>query len=896
MRKLRISRGKHRLNPALRNGETDWPALARKLLDFKVTGETFAEYMAMPADQQADIKDVGYMIGGPFEGTARRKDELIHRSVVTLDVDHCVSTDVEALMDAYDGYEYVLHSTHKHSDGNPRLRLAFPLGRDVSPFEYEAVARNIADHFDIEAFDDTTFQVSRIMYWPSRSSDGDVIAEHGKGAWMNPDDWDPAADFLDWPRSTRDTRTHAPTTESADPLTRPGMIGAFNRTYDIHAAIENFLPDIFESTEWDNRYRPIGATGPAGAIVYDDIFMYSWHENPAAIMNKNVNAYDLVRLCLYGEDEDDDTPVMQRASMKEMSKLAAADPLVLANLDEMDFDDKDEETRIDPPKGPTADEFLIDLGDWTPKTMAECDSRMHLIAMFEPHETEVMLQVMKGKYSTATGEKMGIVALRESLKRIRKQLSGVDVDGDATDIERELLTETLDEHFAGGEHIMRIGKRFWVYRHGVWLPKGDEPIRGCLQDTMSRIREDRPKEIAQLVASISDNKTSSTVGALWMMFISQLAKRAEFTGDDAEDPMRLCMPIKKPVINTLTDEIHLDYRGNATITEHDPSNLYTLQVACKHDTKAQCPEWDRFTQDLLFADSMDPEEMVRHLEELGGYIINMSRWLKTWVLFHGPTDTGKSTLLNLFKLLLGKACLAMPMRNFDSSSSAFAKGALLGKLLLADDDFDKSDSLPDGFIKEISEEKGISTDVKFGDPITFHSRALPLICSNHWPVSRDVSDAFRERALVFDFTHRIEGPEKSDERRDLMMEELPGVLNRFTAGLERLRERGSWDVPIDAQAAHSIWENNSNGAMRFIRDRMFEVPGNRIEPKILRADYLRWVTDEGGMRLGKPEFYERLDQVIGARRTIKGTQYYFGWDLLPPDELGYVPDADIYDD
>ncbi len=892
MRKLRISRGKHRLNPALRNGETDWPTLASKLLDFKVTGETYAEYIAMPADQQADIKDVGYMIGGPFEGNARKKDELICRSVVTLDVDHCKNMDdVQALRDAYEGFEYVMHSTHKHSNDNPRLRLAFPLSRDVSPFEYEAVARNIADHADIELFDDTTFQVSRIMYWPSRSSDLDngFIAERGKGEWMNPDDWDPSADFLDWPRSTRDTRTHEPTTESADPLTRPGMIGAFNRTYDIHAAIGTFLPHVFDSTEWDNRYNPVGATGAPGAIVYDDVFMYSWHENPAGIMQKNVNAYDLVRLCLYGEDDDDDTPVMQRASMKEMNKLAASLPSVLANLDELNFDDEGEESHIDPPKGPTADEFLIDLGDWAPKTMAECDSRMHLIAMYEPHETEVMLQVMKSKYSSATGEKMGIVALRESLKRIRKSLVGV-IDEDVADIELELIQEFLDEHYAGGAHIRRVGKVFWVYYHGVWGMMDDEYVRGELSNTIKRIREDRPEEIAQLVASVADNKTSTMTSALFGLVTVQLAAASEL----GSDPLMLMRRIPEPVVNCLNCELHLDYNGNMKVRDHNPNHFYTLQVGCDYDPDAECPEWDRFME-MVFRDCIDPEDMVRHIEELGGYIINMSRWLKSWVLFHGPTDTGKSTLLDVFKELLGGSCQAMELGRFGVGNT-FADSMLLGKLLLADDDFDKSASLPDGFIKKISEEKRITSDIKFGAPITFQARCLPLVCANHWPVTRDVSDAFRERAMVFEFLHRIQGAEKSDRRRDLMMLELPGILNRFIAGLVRLRTRSEWLIPIDAAISHETWEGNSNSATRFVRDRMIEAPGVKTATTLLWNDYLHWVREEGGFRLTKPNFYERLDQVIGSRRTTKGTQYFKHWELLPPDGLTHLPDSDIDDD
>ena len=113
------------------------------------------------------------------------------------------------------------------------------------------------------------------------------------------------------------------------------------------------------------------------------------------------------------------------------------------------------------------------------------------------------------------------------------------------------------------------------------------------------------------------------------------------------------------------------------------------------------------------------------------------------------------------------------------------------KTMLVDDDYAKRNVLPDGFLKKISEEKSLSSEKKYGDAFQFVSRALPIICSNHWPKTSDLSDAIRERALVFPFEHRIAGRDKDDRRRDAMMRELPGILNRFIKGIKRLNQGAS---------------------------------------------------------------------------------------------------------
>ena len=58
----------------------------------------------------------------------------------------------------------LLHlSTHKHTPEGPRFRLVVPLSRNVSPDEYAAVARKVAEDIGMELFDDTTYEPSRLM-------------------------------------------------------------------------------------------------------------------------------------------------------------------------------------------------------------------------------------------------------------------------------------------------------------------------------------------------------------------------------------------------------------------------------------------------------------------------------------------------------------------------------------------------------------------------------------------------------------------------------------------------------------------------------------------------------------------------------------------------------------
>ena len=91
-------------------------------------------------------------------------------------------------------YTSVLYTTHSHTDENPRARLVFPLTRDLSPEEFVAVSRYLAQMLGIDFFDECSYQPNQLMYWPSSPQNGRITpvfampktAEHPKGAWESP--------------------------------------------------------------------------------------------------------------------------------------------------------------------------------------------------------------------------------------------------------------------------------------------------------------------------------------------------------------------------------------------------------------------------------------------------------------------------------------------------------------------------------------------------------------------------------------------------------------------------------------------------------------------------------------------------------------------------------------
>ena len=316
-----------------------WERLVKRLSSPVRTQETVAEYAAMTKDQRGEVKDVGGYVGGRLEGGIRKAGSITDRQLICLDADYA-DMGLWDIWDIMVGKACLMHTSHSHTPEQPRLRFVIPLSRPVSAAEYEPIARMLAKLLDINAFDDTTYEASRLMFWPSVSKDGEFIVRvYDSAEWVDPDrvlamydDWH---DMRSWPTSARQTSAITRMGKvQGDPLTKPGVVGAFNRAYTITDAINKFLPDIY-TPGGPGRWTYTAGSTTNGAVTYDnDTFLYSHHSTDPT-SNRLCNAFDLVRLHLYGDlDAGSDADIGNLPSVNAMKKLCQTDEKVRKELAE----------------------------------------------------------------------------------------------------------------------------------------------------------------------------------------------------------------------------------------------------------------------------------------------------------------------------------------------------------------------------------------------------------------------------------------------------------------------------------------------------------------------------------------------------------------------------------
>lgn len=332
-----------------KNQQGQWGALKAKLSKPKITDEKRSAFDKMSKDEQDELKSAaGWISGAQIRGQHRSLKNVLPRDLLTIDIDYprpgLLDDIVNRRMPGFSELEGFWHSSRRHTPDEPRVRLFMPMSRKVDLDEYQAIVRQVAFMIDsdMKTVDKVSFRPAQMMFLPTCSVDDakNYFTFEQVGELLNPDEILATFDSLygDW-RDWRNWHKHAEEKDfrkradrAEDPRQKNGIVGEFCRAFTISEAMEHFIPDTYipaeGGTEGNPRFTYRGATSSGGAVIYDnDTFLYS-HHGSDPLCDMNVNAFDMVRIHLFGDEDaraKPDTAPTKMPSFVEMREFILRD-------------------------------------------------------------------------------------------------------------------------------------------------------------------------------------------------------------------------------------------------------------------------------------------------------------------------------------------------------------------------------------------------------------------------------------------------------------------------------------------------------------------------------------------------------------------------------------------
>jgi putative DNA primase/helicase len=422
---------------------------------------------------------------------------------------------------------------------------------------------------------------------------------------------------------------------------------------------------------------------------------------------------------------------------------------------------------------------------------------------------------------------------------------------DDVDPAQKLMRLALDQHFAGGKRLLfGIEGRFWYYDGRVWGLVPEEWVSGQVFKTI----ENNP---------VKNQRTASLLGQVLTLMKAKLAAKTDVLGFVADPPS---------VINCLNGEVWILPDGSPELRPHRPKSHLRHYLNVNYDPDAQCPKYDKAVREI-FAKSGKPKAMVRHWNELMGYIVQPRRNIPIIVVLRGGGDNGKTVLVRTLIRLLGKQ-LVHAQRVEDLDKNRFAMGSLFGKLLFIDDDVRAGARLPDGTLKTISEAKEVTGELKYQQPFNFVVRTVPMLLCNNVPSLADLSHGMQRRLMAIPFDRRFTGADKDPNLFEVIWAtELPGVLNRALAGYKRVVERkAQFKRPSPVNAATDLLLQHANPLPAFIEANCTREAGATCLVKTFYEAYSSWTKEMGYTLTQTQQVMTRNLENLGyaTKKTNKG--------------------------
>jgi phage/plasmid-associated DNA primase len=164
-------------------------------------------------------------------------------------------------------------------------------------------------------------------------------------------------------------------------------------------------------------------------------------------------------------------------------------------------------------------------------------------------------------------------------------------------------------------------------------------------------------------------------------------------------------------------------------------------------------------------------------------------------------------------------------------------------------------------LKEISEDKVIESEVKYGGYFRFRTGCTVLINTNKLPYFKDESVGWRDRVYVIPFDRSWTGSNADRGLATRLEQELPGILNWCLEGLRRALDRNELKPPPRVYEKTQEMFDEQNSLTSFVRD-FYQLDGDfyhGTELPDFKRKYRSWCADTNRLPMGDRSIRQGLE-------------------------------------
>jgi putative DNA primase/helicase len=311
-------------------------------------------------------------------------------------------------------------------------------------------------------------------------------------------------------------------------------------------------------------------------------------------------------------------------------------------------------------------------------------------------------------------------------------------------------------------------------------------------------------------------------------------------------------------------------------------NLYVLkEMAAKFNTKAKCPRWSKFLDEIFKGDTSITEFVGKML----GYSLSGLTEEHFFTFLYGSGSNGKSTFLETIRRIFGDYSTVMgddvmaKRQNGKSPDDQIAE--LHGIRLAVASETAEGDRLNESVIKKLTGGESVRGRRLYAHGFDFTPQCTIWICGNHKPDINGTDEGIWRRVRLIPFTRSFQKNQIDRQLQSKLLKEKDGILMWMIRYFALWKKKGLNPIPKEVQDAINEYRDDSDVFAEFISEKLIISPEGEVHRNSLYEAYSNWTRANGHKAMSNKTFTTRLrGRAIATEKKTGGQRRWSGISLV----------------
>lgn len=332
----------------------------------------------------------------------------------------------------------------------------------------------------------------------------------------------------------------------------------------------------------------------------------------------------------------------------------------------------------------------------------------------------------------------------------------------------------------------------------------------------------------------------------------------------------------------------LDLRAGQ-LRPHDAADLITKLAPVEYCPDARHELWEQFLVDATGGDA----ELEGYLRRIAGYALTGVATEKSFFLFHGPPDTGKSTFLAALESTLGDYHASADFSTWCTQTSTGGNRGdlvrLAGARLVSSVEVAKGKRFDEAIMKRVTGGDALTAAAKYEAEVTFRASFTLVLAANDAPAIHDDDEGAWSRVKRIPLMHVVPAEKRDPRVRETLRDPSvagPAILAWAMRGLTEWRTSGLGTAAA-VEASTKGYRGEMDRLAGFLTDCCaFEGWDECSVPRtVLRDAYKAWCAENDVRRpISTQDFAKRLREAGAIDGKSNGVRVWKRVRLLKADE------------